>query len=465
MQIIWFRQDLRLSDNPALSSAAGAGDILPIYILDDVNASSHKIGGASRVWLHHALNDLNNSLDGHLKVFSGNPEDVLLQLCDEHDVDGVHWNRCYEPWRIARDKQIKTSLGKIDVAVHSQNGSLLWEPWQALKADQTPYRVFTPYFRRGCANALPPREPINAPDKISFFKGDVASAGIDGLHLQPSIAWYKSIESNWDISEKGAVNALYEFLENGISDYKEGRNFPRKKCVSRLSPYLHFGQISPHSVWFEAASRGDDHNIDHFKSELGWREFAHSQLFHFPTLPRENLQKKFDRFPWLNDDASLKAWQSGQTGYPIVDAGMREIWETGYMHNRVRMVVGSFLVKNLLLHWHHGEAWFWDTLVDADLANNSAAWQWIAGCGADAAPYFRVFNPITQGERFDPTGEYTRRWVPELKDMPDKYLYKPWDAPDDVLSVAGVELGKTYPHPIVDVKGSRIRALEAFKSL
>jgi deoxyribodipyrimidine photo-lyase len=232
-----------------------------------------------------------------------------------------------------------------------------------------------------------------------------------------------------------------------------------------LSPYLHFGQISPHFVWSEAASRGDDHNIDHFKSELGWREFAHSQLFHFPTLPTENLQKKFDRFPWLNDDASLTAWQSGQTGYPIVDAGMRELWETGYMHNRVRMVVGSFLVKNLLLHWHHGEAWFWDTLVDADLANNSAAWQWIAGCGADAAPYFRVFNPIIQGERFDPTGEYTRRWVPELKNMPDKYLYKPWDAPDHVLSVAGVELGKTYPHPIVDVKGSRIRALEAFKSL
>ncbi len=466
MHVIWFRQDLRITDNPALLAAAHSGDILPIYILDDVNASSYRMGGASRVWLHHALQSLDKDLSGNLRFFSGDPKEVILGLCEKYNVNGVHWNRCYEPWSISRDKEIKNLLRRISVSANSYNGRLLWEPWDVLKADKTPYKVFTPYFKKGCMNAAPPRKPIKQHGTFSFSKEDISSVSIDALKLLPDIAWHHSIVSCWDMSEQGALNTWYEFLENGIYDYKEGRNFPSKKCVSRLSPYLHFGQISPHQIWSEVSCRGDDDNIIHFLSEIGWREFSYSLLYHFPSLPSENLQTKFDRFPWRNDPKALKAWQSGQTGYPIVDAGMRELWQTGYMHNRVRMIAASFLVKNLLLDWRHGEAWFWDCLVDADLASNSASWQWVAGCGADAAPYFRVFNPITQGEKFDPTGEYTRHYVPELKGVPDKYLFKPWEAPDDELKKnAGIVIGQDYPRPIVDIKQSRLRALEAFKSL
>lgn len=267
------------------------------------------------------------------------------------------------------------------------------------------------------------------------------------------------------MSEKGARKRLDTFLEEGICDYKEGRNFPAKRHTSQLSPYLHFGLISPNEIWYSTKECMDDTNSDHFLSELGWREFSYSLLYHFPQLPKKNLQQKFDRFPWKKSKRMLRAWQKGQTGYPIVDAGMRELWQTGYMHNRVRMIVGSFLVKNLLLHWRDGERWFWDCLVDADLASNSASWQWVAGCGADAAPYFRIFNPITQGEKFDPEGEYTLKYIPELKNMPKKFLYKPWEAPELVLQEAGVTLGKDYPKPIVDCKQSRETALEAFSSL
>lgn len=463
MYIVWFRQDLRITDNPALKEAAEQGEVLPIYILDDDTAGEHKMGAASRVWLHHALIDLDKSLDGNLHCFQGNAKDILETLISNHDVKGLYWNRCYEPWRIDRDGAIKEAFEDIDVK--SFNASLLWEPWVPLKDDGDPYRVFTPFYRKGCLKGSDaPREPLCRPKDIQYSKG-VDSEKISDFSLLPEISWDDDLVSHWDISEKGAFLRMQDFMDEGLDGYKEGRNFPAKNNVSRLSPYLHWGQISPHQVWHEAQSRGDGKDLDHFLSELGWREFSHSLLYHFPQLPRENLQSKFDDFPWHSDDEKLKAWQKGQTGYPIVDAGMRELYETGYMHNRVRMIVGSFLVKNLLLHWHHGEKWFWDCLFDADLANNSASWQWIAGCGADAAPYFRIFNCVTQGEKFDKEGEYTRRFVPELKDMPEKYLYKPWEAPEDVLKEAGVVLGETYPKPIVDVKASRERALEAFQSL
>ena len=289
------------------------------------------------------------------------------------------------------------------------------------------------------------------------------------MQLLPDIPWHKKMEQYWQPGETGAHKRFEEFLDNGLKDYKEGRNYPARSNVSRLSPHLHFGEISPRQVWQDICARmiADrcERDGEHFLSELGWREFSYNLLYHFPELPRINLQKKFDRFPWRNDIDALKAWQRGQTGYPIVDAGMRELWGTGYMHNRVRMIVGSFLVKNLLLHWHHGEDWFWDTLVDADLANNSAGWQWIAGCGADAAPYFRIFNPVTQGRKFDSQGIYVRRYVPEISQLPDKYLHSPWEAPQEVLTQAGVRLGENYPAPIVDLKQSRERALAAFKYL
>lgn len=466
MNIVWFRQDLRLKDNPALLEAAQAGDILPIYILDEVSAGDEKMGAASRVWLHHALADLNQALQGHLQLYLGDAATVLQRLCNDNDVDAIYWNRAYEPWRISRDKVIKQVLTEQGIAIKSLNGSLLWEPWQVLKKDGTPYKVFTPFYRRACLNsALPPRSPLAKPKNILFSSNKTPVKTLEQLALLPQVQWHKGIEQHWTISEQGAEDALVTFLEHGVSHYKEGRDFPAKKTTSRLSPYLHFGQISPHQIWHQSLNREQTHHLDAFQSELGWREFSYSLLYHFPDLPKQNLQAKFDRFPWQWGGEKLAAWQQGKTGYPIVDAGMRELWQTGFMHNRVRMIVGSFLVKNLLLHWQQGEAWFWDCLVDADLASNSASWQWIAGCGADAAPYFRVFNPITQGEKFDKAGDYTRRFVPELSGLPDKYLHQPWTAPEEILTQANVTLGDTYPNPIVELKASREQALAAFKTL
>ena len=464
--IVWFRQDLRCEDNPALYHASEDGDILPIYILDDTNSEDRKMGEASRWWLHHSLTKLNEKLNNNLHVYIGDPVKILPKLIEELNIDGVYWNRCYESWRIERDSKIKQALTTGSVDVKSFNASLLWEPWKVLKKDGTPYRVFTPYYRRGCLAIEPPRIPLGAPLTISYLEQIENSTSLNDLNLLPEINWCEPIAKAWEIGEDAAQATLSEFLNNGIADYKEGRNFPSQQNVSRLSPYLHFGEISPHQVWHASNQFAQpDNNVDCFCSELGWREFSYYLLYHFPNLVTENMNKKFDYFPWKNDPNHLKKWQRGLTGYPIVDAGMRELWQTGYIHNRVRMVVGSFLVKNLLMDWRHGERWFWDCLVDADLSSNVASWQWVGGCGADAAPYFRIFNPVTQGQKFDPDGEYTKQYVPELNNLPKKYLYCPWEAPQEVLDEAGVELGVTYPKPIVDVKISRLEALEAFSIL
>ena len=466
----WFRQDLRLADNPALTAAAQDGAVIPVYILDDYHAGDHKMGGASRWWLHHSLHALNDSLDGKLVVLRGDPATHLAALAAVSGAVSVHWNRCYEPWRIARDTEIKADLAARGLVVESHNGSLLWEPWEVTKADGTPYRVFTPYFRRGCLSAQPPRQPLTVPSELVLATSDGQAAGIDGLELLPDTGWDKMLAPHWQIGEAGAIARLAAFIDQDVLGYKEGRNFPALPNVSRLSPHLHWGEVSPNKVWHAVKDRMEAGVInqedgDHFLSELGWREFSHALLYYFPDLPRQNLQPRFDKFAWKDDADSLHCWQCGQTGYPIVDAAMRQLWQTGYMHNRLRMIVGSFLVKNLRLHWHHGEAWFWDCLVDADLANNSAGWQWIAGCGADAAPYFRIFNPITQASKFDPSGEFIRQFVPEIAGLADAYLFSPWTAPRQVLDAANVVLGQTYPHPIVDVKSSRLDALAAFAAL
>lgn len=465
LAIFWFRQDLRLADNPGLSAAAANHQVLPLYIVDDNNAGPYCAGAASRWWLHHCLQALNRSLDGKLDVYTGDPESILRRLVEVHNITAVYWNRCYEPWRVARDKNIKSTLRQMDISVESFNGSLLWEPWQVRKKDDTPYRVFTPFYRKRCLTVAPPRAPLAAPANLRLANSDLAAERFDALGLLPDIRWDKGLLNHWEIGEQAAAMRLNTFLDNDISGYKEGRNFPAKTSVSRLSPSLHFGELSPNQAWFAAHAQGDNSDIDHFCNELAWREFSYSLLFHFPDLANKNLQAKFDAFPWQNDDDALKAWQDGQTGYPIVDAGMRELWRTGYMHNRVRMIAGSFLVKNLLIDWRAGERWFWDCLADADLANNSASWQWIAGCGADAAPYFRIFNPTTQGQKFDPDGVYIRRYVPELADLPTKYLFDPSNAPAAVLAAANISLGEDYPAPIVDLKESRERALNAFRSL
>ncbi len=462
--IHWFRQDLRLSDNPAFSEACRTGEVLPLYILNDGEENARALGGASKNWLHHSLKALDASLNGHLLILKGDPCEIFEQLVRKLPINSVFWNRCYEPWRIKQDVRLKSALKENGVATKSFNGTLLWEPWEIKKPGGDPYKVFTPFYRKGCLQAPEPRKPLPSPETVQLHSANVQEAlSVDELGLLDSRLWSLRISEYWQHGEQAAQNRLYAFLEEGLNDYKEGRNFPALHHTSRLSPHLHFGEISPNQIWWALSMHEETQDTDHFRSELGWREFSYSLLFQNPSLPTKNLNPKFDTFPWLADDKRLLAWQIGQTGVPIVDAGMRELWQTGYMHNRLRMITGSFLVKNLLLDWRAGEKWFWDCLVDADLANNSASWQWIAGCGADAAPYFRIFNPVLQGEKFDAQGHYTRHYLPELKNLPEKYLFKPWEAPEDILKSAGVSLGENYPFPIVDLKRSREEALRALE--
>ncbi len=459
--LIWFRQDLRISDNPALFHALKDGyHIIPIYVLDDENAGEWRIGGASRWWLHQSLQALNESLDHNLIFRTGKADEILPKLLEETKASAIYWNRCYEPWRIGRDINIKTDFEKHNITIKTFNASLLWEPWEVLKDDGTPYKVFTPFYRKGCLKTEP-REPLETPGTIHYAEHSGDKGKLDNLELMPHISWYSKMDSFWEKGESGAHKRLQDFLENGLKGYKEDRNRPDMENVSRLSPYLHHGEISPHQVWHISKSYAvtngiPEKDIDHFASELGWREFSYYLLYHFPNITWENLRKKFDAFPWdENRSNDLKRWEKGQTGIPIVDAGMRQLYETGWMHNRVRMIVASLLVKNLLIHWRQGEQWFWDTLVDADLASNAASWQWVAGSGADAAPYFRIFNPVTQGEKFDPNGDYVRQYVPELENFDTKYIHNPWDSPNPPAN---------YPAPIVDLKESRERALKALES-
>lgn len=462
--ICWFRQDLRITDNPALTEATKQGSVLPIYILDDKNAGSYSPGDASRWWLHHSLEALNTSLGNTLSVYQGNPQIILNNILLRFRVKAIYWNRCYETWRVKRDINIKEDFKKKGIEVHTFNGSLLWEPWNIKKENGMPYKVFTPFYRKGCLNSTEPRTPLGKP-KDAHYIYDQSQIGLGALNLLPVTNWDAKLNLHWEIGELGARRRFDIFFNGGLPFYKEGRDLPNESYVSRLSPHLHFGEISPNQLWHAIRSIRDDKHTDHFCSELGWREFSYSQLYYYPELPFKNMQSKFDNFPWIENLNHLLAWQTGQTGVPMVDAGMRELWQTGYMHNRVRMIVGSYLVKNLRLHWNYGERWFWNTLVDSDLANNSASWQWIAGCGADAAPYFRIFNPVTQGQKFDPDGKYVRKYIPSIATLPNKYLFSPWEASELILEKAGVKLGFTYPNPIVSLKESREAALQAFQSL
>ncbi len=466
--IHWFRNDLRLEDNPALVAASEAGRVLPVYIYDTTAPESAKLGGASKWWLHHSLHALNASLNGSLLILKGDPEQLLKQLISDNHAQAVVWNRGYEPWQIKRDTHIKQLLKEQGLDVHSHNGHLLWEPMSVVKKDGTPYKVFTPYYRKGCLAQPEPRFPLEAPN-VEYAASETKGLTVDELELLPTIPWDTQIKLMWEPGPSGAKAKLARYIQEASDKYQDARNLPAVKGTSQLSPYLHFGEISVNQVWYalkDAFTKDPDNaHLDTFLSELGWREFSHYLLYHWPSIQTDNFNNKFDAFPWRDDLASLKAWQTGQTGVPIVDAGMRELWQTGYMHNRVRMIVGSFLVKNLLLDWRAGERWFWDCLLDADMAANSASWQWVAGSGADAAPYFRVFNPVLQGEKFDKQGDYVKRFCPELTRLPPKYIHQPWAAPQDILRACQITLGKDYPKPIVDLKQSRERALDAFQQM
>jgi deoxyribodipyrimidine photo-lyase len=465
--IVWFRQDLRLSDNPALAAAIATGrPVLPLFILDDDTPGRWAWGGASRWWLHHSLAALGADLakrGAPLTLRRGVASDVLRDVIRESAAGAVFWNRCYEPFAVARDTALKADLG-VDV---QSFGTLLHEPARLATKAGTPFKVFTPFWTTLRNTAAPP-PPLRAPSKIEGAR--LSGDALDDWALLPTKPdWAGGLCAAWTPGEAGAKARLRGFLGDDLGRYRQERDQPGKPSSSRLSPHLHWGEISARQVWhatLEQARQEGGGNLESdawaFLRELGWREFCAHLLFHWPDLPEQPWRKNFEDFPWREGKAEFAAWSRGQTGYPIVDAGMRELWATGTMHNRVRMVVASFLVKHLLLPWQDGEAWFWDTLVDADLASNAGNWQWVAGTGADASPYFRIFNPVLQGEKFDAAGIYVRRWVPEIAGLPDKFLHHPWDAPDDVLAAAGVTLGGNYPAPMVDHAMARQRALAAY---
>ena len=469
--IVWFRKELRLADHEALTAAARTGaPVLPIYIHDCETPSAVAPGGASRWWLHESLKALDATLaerGGALILREGKTRDVLAEILEETGAAALHATQSFEPFGTECETGIATLCRDHGVDFQLHPGRLLYAPEDIVTKVGRPYRVFTPFWKACLAQPNPPA-PLGVP-KLDAF-ADVKSVPLADLKLQPSKPdWAGGLRATWTPGEKSAQAALAEFIDERMGAYGTLRDALPGRPTSLLSPYLHFGEISPGQVWHAvahavAADGAIEKGANSFIREIGWREFSYHLLFSYPDLPDIPLRPEFRDFPWRDDPGALRAWQRGQTGYPVVDAAMRQLWETGWMPNRARMVVASFLVKHLLLPWQAGAAWFWDTLVDADLANNSASWQWVAGCGADAAPYFRIFNPILQGQKFDPDGDYVRTWVPELADMPTGDIHTPWEAPPAILAAAGVELGKTYPKPIVDHAAARARALRALES-
>lgn len=468
--IVWFRRDLRLGDNPALSAAIISGQpIIPLYILDETD-DLRAPGAASLWWLGKSLAQLAASLEqlgSRLILRRGVAASELTSLVHETEATRVVWNRLYDPGVTDRDAALKGALKADGVVVESFNAALLSEPWTVRNKSGEPFKVFSPFWRAAQTN-LDLTQLHPAPHALTPPVIWPESQHLEAWALQPTKPDWTGGFDLWKPGEAGAQTRLATFLETGLARYTDGRNIPAAEAVSRLSPHLHFGEISPRQIWAAVDTAIDarpalGRQADKFKAELGWREFSHSLLFHNPQMETANFKSAFDAFPWRDDPVAFAAWSKGQTGYPMVDAGMRELWTTGFMHNRVRMLVASFLVKHLLIDWRRGEAWFWDTLLDADRANNAASWQWVAGSGADAAPYFRIFSPMGQGEKFDTDGRYVRRWVPELARLPDAVIHSPWTADPLILRAVGVTLGQTYPRPIVDHGFARERALQALK--
>jgi len=464
--ILWLRKDLRLADNSALQAAIEAGGpVVPVFIWAPEEAGSWTLGGASKWWLHQSLHSLGAAFEakgGRLILREGDSLAQLRGLIDQTGAKRVYWNRRYESPVRELDADIKRQLREAGIEVESFNSSLLNEPHTAATGQGNPYKVYTPYWKKVKDRAL---KPLAQPDfeKAEWLKKSASSVSVDDLKLLPKIAWDGAFHDRWEVSETAAMERLDTFLSGPVADYSTARDRPDYDGTSSLSPYLHWGQIGPRQIAHRMKAECDltQEGPAVYLKEVYWREFAYNVLYHFPETPDHPLRPEYADFPWDHDPATLKAWQTGNTGYPIVDAGMRQLWQTGWMHNRVRMIVSSLLVKHLLHDWHEGAKWFWDTLVDADLASNTLGWQWSGGCGADAAPYFRVFNPIIQGQKFDPEGDYVRHYVPELKKIPNKYIHTPWEASAGILEYAGVELDTDYPRPIIDHKAGRERALAA----
>lgn len=462
--LLWLRDDLRVADNPALLAACQRGEVLPLYILEDDSAGIRPLGGAARWWLHHSLHELAETfqqLGARLVLRRGKASEIIPELVDQHNLDAVFWNRRYGGPERAIDAELKSSLHEAGLTVESFQANLLFEPWQPKTGSGGHYKVFTPFWR-ACLEQPEPRQPLAAPEQITGV-GNLSGDSLQDWGLLPARPdWSGGLAEQWTPGEAGAEQRLEEFLERQAEGYALQRDNPGVEATSRLSPHLRFGELSPFQIWHSlqqtAGIAHEDSRV--FISEIGWREFCWHLLYHHPNLATQNYRPEFDGFAWQpSSEPELQAWQQGHTGYPVVDAGMRQLWQTGWMHNRVRMIVASFLVKNLLIDWRVGEQWFWDTLVDADAANNPANWQWVAGSGADASPYFRIFNPVTQSKKFDAEGVYLRQFIPELADFDSKLIHEPWKAQ------AALDEKNDYPAPIVELAASRQRALAAYDAL
>tara|TARA_B100001057_G_C22855317_1_gene952454 strand:- start:61 stop:1452 length:1392 start_codon:yes stop_codon:yes gene_type:complete len=454
--LVWFRNDLRIQDNLTIQKLLERGStLMPIFIINE------EIGSASKFWLSESLESLNRQLGDCLSSFSGSAAKVIEELIKENSITEITWNRGFDRKSLSDEVEVKKIAKKYNVKVFVYNSSLLLAPEQTLKKDGAPFRVFTPFYKNNyldlsfsCSNV--DIEELNILSVKSNSKVENVRK-----NLMPKSNWHKKFNKLWQPGEDGAIMKLKKFIEQGLIGYGQGRNRPDLKHVSMLSPHIHFGEISPSRIAY-ALQKIDTIDKEKFYTELVWREFSHNLLFYFPHITDENLQEKFNKFEWRSNQAELSLWQEGATGIPIVDAGMRQLWAEGYMHNRVRMIVGSFLVKNLLHHWKDGRDWFSETLVDADIANNNASWQWVAGTGVDASPYFRIFNPITQSQKFDPQGEYIKKYIPELSRLPETYIHEPWACPTHILKQESIQIGTDYPRPMVDLRETRERALETF---
>ena len=468
--ILWFRRDLRLADHPALLAAVATGrPLLPVFVLDETGPEQRPPGGAARWWLHESLSALAAALAGRgsrLLLRRGEATDVLCRMAAECGAAEVYCSRGYAGGAPAQEQAVAAALERQGCRLRRFAGGLLYEPERILTGQGRPYRVFTPFWRACLAQPAPPR-PEPAPGRLAAPASWPAGEALSDWALQPRAPdWAGGLREAWRPGEAGAMARLQAFLDADLAGYAEGRDRPDRPATAMLSAPLSFGEISPRQVSYAVRARElTTGGGEAFLRQLGWRDFSQHLAFHWPTLPTQPWQPAYRAFPWRRDPAALRRWQRGQTGYPLVDAGMRQLWRTGWMHNRVRMVTASFLVKHLLLDWRLGEAWFWDTLVDADAANNAAGWQWVAGSGADASPWFRIFNPVAQARKFDPAGGYIRRWLPELAALPDRYLPAPWEAPADTLRAAAVTLGESYPAPMVEHAMARRRALEAHAAM
>ncbi|WP_391205209.1 cryptochrome/photolyase family protein [Psychrobacillus sp. L4] len=458
--IVWFRKDLRLHDHPALWEAAQQGFVIPVFIWSKAEELELQACDASLWWLHYSLLSFRQRLP--LIIRQGNTLEILQNLIHETQADAVFFNERYEPSIVRRDQEIVTQLKLQNIDVRTFNGNLLYSPKDMLNQKQEPYKVFTSFWKKSMQ--VPAHRPTPTPHAFEIYRKSLESIEIEELNLLTTMPCHKKLTSYWEPGELGAIKTWEQFQSGDLSIYDQMRDFPFKIVTSTLSPYLAWGDISVRSIFY-SARKNDSPSIHTFIKQLTWREFSYHQLIHFPSFANKPLRSNFERFPWQNDVESFKQWTIGLTGYPLVDAGMRELLETGYMHNRVRMVAASFLVKHLLVDWRKGYEWFQQNLVDFDVANNAMGWQWIAGSGIDSAPYFRIFNPISQSEKFDSSGGYIRQWVPELSTLPAPYIHRPWEAPDFMLEELGIRMGINYPLPIVEHSRARLRALDAYNTI